>query len=236
MRVLRNPLCWRSWKGALAVAVVVGALVSADAGIAAGPGAFYGLSRAQHPRTAADALSPKTLREVSKYNAYMAALAKRQNAYAKAHGLKQHKAALVIPATARFLGSAPNYNKIYAATDTQDSLCTIVEKGPGGGGPTCHLRLSPAHPVITFPPAWTPSAGGALTSFGVAMDGITAVSFRSHKQQVTVPVKDNLWYYVGPNQANTSLVAHFANGHDERIYYDCARWSVVNGRVRPTCP
>jgi hypothetical protein len=29
------------------------------------------------------------------------------------------------------------------------------------------------------------------------MDGITAVAFHAGGQQVTVPVKDNLWYYAG---------------------------------------
>jgi hypothetical protein len=137
----------------------------------------------------------------------------------------------VLSDTARLLGSVPTYNTIYAATDTQGSLCVIVENV----GPTCSLPLSDAQPVITRAPAWTPSAGGALTSFSVALDGIAAVSFRSRGHVMTVPVKDNLWYFVGPNQANNSLIAHLANGHSERIYYDCAQWSVVGGHVRPNC-
>ena len=56
-----------------------------------------------------------------------------------------------------------------------------------------------------------PHATPPLT-YGVAQNGITAVSFKAHGHETTVPVKNNVWAYEGQNGALRLLTVHYANG------------------------
>jgi hypothetical protein len=55
---------------------------------------------------------------------------------------------------------------------------------------------------------------------GVAIDGVTTVSFQAFdgtdmtgaSHTVTVLVKDNVWTYVGPNDALDSVTVHYTDG------------------------
>ena len=55
----------RRWRPVLVAAVVVAALVGVGVAIAAGFGAFNGISAAQHPQTPADRIDPKLLAEIN---------------------------------------------------------------------------------------------------------------------------------------------------------------------------
>lgn len=199
----------RSWRGVLVAAVALAALAGAGVAIAAGFGVFNGLSRTQHPRTAADVLPGKTRVGVVELNA---ALAKTWRRFHK-------KPPLILPATARLLGRLPlpRTGNVYAATDTTGNLCIIFESGWA----QCTLPLSRSNPVITDESKWWGDGIWGPVGLGVAIDGVTSVSFKSRGQEVTVPVEDNLWYYLGPNTAGHALTLHHADGTTEIIRNDC---------------
>jgi hypothetical protein len=190
---------------AVAVAVLVGASVA----IADGLGAFNGLSDAQHPQVGAAVLDPATLATIEQWNAQFG------SAYPK-----------ILPDTARLLGQLPatlslgaagngpaNPN-VYALSDSRGDLCLVYQ----GSGLTCGTPLSQTHPVSAVE---TNATGSDPVAYGIAMDGITAVSFEAGGQAVTVPVKNNLWYYAGPNSAGEHITVHFADGSSELLNEDC---------------
>src|SRR3954452_13228472 len=61
LHVLEPVRLRRSWRPVLGVAVAVAALAGAGIAIAAGFGAFNGISAAQHPQTGADVIDPATM-------------------------------------------------------------------------------------------------------------------------------------------------------------------------------
>lgn len=182
----------------LVVAVAVVALAGASVAIARGFGAFNGLSNTQHPQIGAAVLDPATLAGINAIN----------NEHAKLHIPEQ-----LLPNTARVLGKMPNGTPVYGLSDTRGSLCIV-----GGIGGSCDLPLSTTHPVITME---TNRTGDDPVAYGVVMDGISAVSFEAGGHQVTVPVKDNVWYYAGPNSASERMTIHFADGSSEVLNEDC---------------
>lgn len=206
--ISRGPERSHSWRSAIMVAVVAAALVGAGVAIAAGFGAFNGLSRTQHPQTAADVLPGKTRISVERFNASFVKIWKRFH----------KKPPLILPGTARLLGNLPlpGIRNVYAATDTKGHLCIIFE----GGGADCTLPLSRSNPVRPYEARWWPHGIWGPVAYGIAIDGITAVTFKSNGHDVTVPVKDNLWYYIGPNSAGGSLTLHFADGSTE-VVHEC---------------
>ena len=54
-------------------------------------------------------------------------------------------------------------------------------------------------------------------SYGIAQDGISAVSFIAEGKETTVPVKNNVWAYEGRNQALRSITVHYANGTTQTL-------------------
>lgn len=49
-------------------------------------------------------------------------------------------------------------------------------------------------------------------SYGIARDGITAVSFTALGREQTVPVTNNVWFYEGRSNMGASITIHYANG------------------------
>lgn len=229
---------FRRRRGRPLVVAVVATLALAGAGvaIAVGLGAFNGLSRTQHPQTASDKLGRKALVSVKTMNRWTAELTKQWNAYRRAHGMSPLKPNRILPGSTRILGRLPlrGAGKVYAATDTYGQLCIIVE----GTGPDCNLALSRlSRPALATSIDWWPHGVWGPVAYGIAMDGVTSVSFRSKGKGVTVPVKHNLWSYVGPNTAQASLTVHFADGSTEVVHQGCVHWTVarVHGVGRPVC-
>ncbi|HET9115390.1 MAG TPA: hypothetical protein VFN33_04780 [Gaiellaceae bacterium] len=189
----------RSW---LAVAVVAAALVGAvGVGIAAGLGAFDGIGAAQHQQSAGDALDPAT-----------AAYVKRSLV-----GIQLD--------TARHIGRLPDGHDVYVITGSLNDLCVVV--GPPNAESWCGQPLTDAHPATLATYPISNAAGTAVISwitFGVALDGVTSVSFQPTQAaaggpsgpELTVPVTDNLWTYRTddkvPPYALQSVAAHFADG------------------------
>lgn len=190
-----------AWPGALLAAVVVVALVVASVAIAAGFGAFRGISAAEHTPVGASVLPAQVRASVAAENA-------RAAAFRKAHHTSWP--AYLLPKTARVLGETSNGSKVYGLTDTRGDLCLI-----GGGLGSCGPPLSKSHPITFMASNRSPTTGGTFIASGIAMDGVTAVSFKVWSRDVTVPVRKNVWIYEKLHSTAhdaTCIVAHLADG------------------------
>jgi hypothetical protein len=190
MRVPRNPIRKRSWKGVLVVAVVVAALAGVGVGIASGfgafdrrPGVFSGFSASQHEQADTSMLPPALVAQIKDMNDQHAKISS---------SLPQ-----LLPNTARVLGTLPNGSKVYGLADTRGDLC-LVGAVVGGCGPP----LSKKQPITFGAANEAPTTGATFTAEGVAIDGVTSVSFTptpGDGKEVTVPVKHNVWVYEEPD-------------------------------------
>jgi hypothetical protein len=198
----------RRWRPVLVAAVAAAALVGAGLAIADGLGAFAGISAAQNAQVGADLLPPGVLWDIKKFNA--------EEDVARAHGESARPDLLA--STARVLGTWPDGSKVYGLTNTDGDLCIIgAPNEPGGGG--CNPPLSKSQPTtfdLVWP--WHPASGNpTLAAGGVAIDGVTSISFTVEPagKEVTVPVTNNVWVYTEatsqPPDAHC-VVAHFADG------------------------
>lgn len=238
----RRPLLANRWRSRplplIALAVI--ALATAGVAIAAGFGAFNGLSAAQHPRSASDMLGHKALVSVEEMNAWIEKIAKHRSCVGTPGCVKAYTSERILPDSARLLGTLPlpGVGKVYAATDTRGELCIVTANDA-----QCWLPLNRAHPVVTYAADYLPGIW-APVAYGVAINGVSTVSFKADGHEVTVPVKDNLWYYIGPDAttAPASITAQketiqFTDDSTEVVHNDCVRWTTVrvNGVGRPVC-
>jgi hypothetical protein len=199
-----EPGVRRSWRLVLGVAVAVAAFVGAGVAIADGLGAFDGIGAAQHPQTGTDAIDPATRAAIE-------------------HGSMPVPSGLEF-GTARHIGRLPGGQNVYvlARSGASDNLCFVI--GPPGPEWNCSSTLSRRHPSTAI--VYTQGAK-PWTTVGIALDGVTAVSFKVGGREiggreiggheVTVPVKNNLWTFTSHDfqalaQATFSLTAHFADG------------------------
>ena len=183
----------------LAIAVAVAALAGAGIAIAAGFGAFDGIGAAQHPQTGTDVLDAKTLANLQE----MCPSDSQPNFY-------NPLCHLVLDST-RLIATIPSIGNVYVVTNTRGELCTIWE----GGSASCGPPLSKSQPITfgTFNPS--PTTGGTFVASGLALDGVTSVSFTVRGKAVTVPVMNNAWEYEEPNSHASlgyCIVAHLADG------------------------
>jgi hypothetical protein len=196
---LAGPSERRRWRPVLVLAVVVAALVGVGVAIANGFGVFNGIGAAQHPQRGADVLDAKTL-------------ANLQKTCPGDNGASIYMpfCHLLLNST-RLIGKIPSIGNVYVVTNTRGDLCTIWE----GGSASCGPPLSESQPITfgTFNPS--PTTGGTFVASGLALDGVSSVSFTVSGKGVTVPVKDNAWFYEEPN-SHASLgycvLAHLADG------------------------
>ena len=186
----------------LLVAVALFATVAvATAAIAVGLGAFNGIGAAQHPIGTADVLDPVTA-------AYV----------------QEHLAGIQLDTT-RHIGQLPDGQNVYVITGTQNDLCVIV--GAPQPDASCGDPLSDAHPATLETYPISNDAGTKVVKwivFGVALDGVSSVSFQPTQataggpsgQEITLPVNDNLWTWQtdekSPPYALQSVTAHFGDG------------------------
>lgn len=193
--------CWRAaagrrWRPVMAAAVALTVLAGVGAAIAAGFGAFNGIGAAQHPRSGADALDPKIV----------AAL---QSGCSGPSPIYDPGCHLVLD-SARLVSRLPTGRNVYVVTDTRGDLCVVVQDESIGCGPA----LGPSHPATVEESNRT---GNDPVAFGLAIDGVTGVSFMAGGHEVTVPVNDNVWVYEGENSAINSLTVHFDDGSTQTI-------------------
>ena len=187
------------WRPVLVAAVLVAAVVGVGVAVAAGFGAFNGISAAQNTPTGSDVLPPALLAQVEQMNA------ENDNNGA---GRK------LLPDTARVLATTPEGDKVYGLTDAQgDLLCLLSAEGGSCGPP-----LSNSQPITMTGSNPSPTTGATFTAEGVAIDGVTSVSFTvapGDGHEVTVPVQKNFWIYTQPDSHGVvehCVVAHLADG------------------------
>jgi hypothetical protein len=184
----------RRFRPLIVVAAAALAFVVAGVAIADELGAFDGIGAAQHPRTGADVIDPATWAAIE-------------------HGSMPIPRGLLFD-TARRVGQLPAGQNVYviARSGHNDNLCVVI--GPSLPESTCHSTLSRSRPTTVLVEAQDPKHRFV---FGVALDGVTAVSFNADGRKITVPVENNLWTYSTENwKAVTApqlfLIAHFADG------------------------
>jgi hypothetical protein len=192
------PTGRRRWRPAVVAAVAVAALTGIGVAIAAGFGAFNGISAAHHPRTAADKLDPAVA-------ALIAASGNRL-------GLEAD--------SARFVTQLADGARVYAVATKTGMLCALAERLPNNNGKDDAAAMGCGSPLTQSRPTTVASfrANEATPpiSYGIALDGVTSVSFKAGGHEVTVPVKNNVWAYAG-NSAIGSLTVHFNDGSTETI-------------------
>ncbi len=189
----------RRMRPVLVVGVTVAALAGTGVAVAAGLGAFNGISAAQGTQTGASVLPSAILAQVKEMNAQHASVSA---------AIPQ-----LLPDTARVLGTMPDGSPVYGLSNTHGDLCVISEAGGGCGAP-----LSKSHPITMNMSAESPTTGGTFIASGVALDGVTSVSFTlapGDGTVITVPVENNVyWYEKQDTHANYAhcVTAHFADG------------------------
>jgi hypothetical protein len=188
----------------LVAAVAAAALALAGVAIADGFGAFEDISAAQHSQTSFDVLNPQTAAFFEKFGC-------------GAGGTGSDGSFVPYscePASSRLISTLPNGDKLYVLQDTAGQLCVYLQ---GSGLSLCGDNgLDRQHPVLNVA---EDQNGDALLA-GVAMDGVTSVSFTlAGGKAVTVPVQDNAWVYEAQGIPTTEHVpfvtcvtAHFADG------------------------
>jgi hypothetical protein len=186
----------RNWRSVVGVAVAVAALAGAGVAIAAGLGAFNGISAAQHPQTPADRIDPKLLAQINTANANVRG------------GPGQ-----LLPDSARLVKEVSGA-RIYVVATNTGQLCVLAQREVGGVGMGCGSSLTQSEPttVASF------NVNHKRITWGITVDGVTAVSFIAGGKQVTVPVVHNVWVYQGNyTGVPDSLAVRRANGNTETV-------------------
>lgn len=187
-RWLRRPVA--------AVVVAVVALALVGVAIADGFGAFNGISAAQGAQTPAALKWAKQLQGTCP--------ATSPSAGSSIYVPQCH----LVLASARLLSPG---SKVYVVTDTHGDLCFSFAFGDACGPP-----LDASRPITLGVANTGPiPPGGTLTVGGVALDGVTSVSFTIWGKPVTVPVEDNTYVYTRTKSTAHDahcVVAHMADG------------------------
>lgn len=193
---LRNP--------ALVSVVVAAALVLTGVAIADGLGVFNGLGAAQHPPTSADVPDAQALAGIRQMCTGWPQAVDNSGFYNPYCHLDL--------STARFLTDTGPGGKVWVVADARGELCTA------GGLWECLQPFGKSRPITFASNNETPTDGGTFHAEGLAMDGVTSVSFvpvPGDGTTVTVPVKGNIWIYSKPNSHAVDgdcVVANFADG------------------------
>jgi hypothetical protein len=191
---------WRPWHIAwVAVALVLGFV---GAAYAAGFNPFAGISAANHPATTSDTLPAFLTSHIAEFGSNMERMG---------HG---H----LLPDTARFITELPSGMRFYTIATSSGGLCLATVDHPGsiakGGGVECGDSLSRSRPITIASEQVNHST--PRVSYGLALDGVTAVSFTAGGAETTVAVKDNVWTFEG--QANLrAITVHWENGSTQTL-------------------
>jgi hypothetical protein len=180
-------------------ATVVAACVGAGLAVAASLGAFDGISAAEHPGTHADELNAKALAQL------------RDDCPSSGQGFFYMPFCHLVRDSTRLIGQLSSLGNVYVVTDTRGDLCTVWEAGASSCGPP----LSKSHPISFAAFNRAPTTGSTFVATGVAIDGVTSVSFAVGGKAVTASVNNNVWVYEEPDSHATTgncIVAHLTDG------------------------
>jgi hypothetical protein len=192
----------RRWRPVLVTAVVVAALVGVGVAIAAGFGAFNGISAAQRPQTPADKIDPKLLAEINAANNVRGGPGR------------------LIPGSARLVTRLSNA-RIYAVATKDGQLCVLAARLLNNNGKFDAAGMGCGSPLTQSEPSTAATfarmESSPAISWGITLDSVTAVSFMAGGHEVTVPVENNVWAYEGTAPTHGTLTAHFKDGSTETI-------------------
>jgi hypothetical protein len=193
----------RRWRPVLVAAAVAAALVGVGVAIAAGFGAFNGISAAQHPQTPADRLDPNLLALINAANSIRGA------------------AGQLLPDSARLVRQLPGGARIYAVATKDGELCVLAAGLRNNNGKFDAAGMGCGSPLTQSQPStaatFARNESSPAISWGIALDSVTAVSFMAGRHEVTVPVTNNVWAYEGAAPTHGTLTAHFKDGSTETI-------------------
>jgi len=119
-----------------------------------------------------------------------------------------------VPTGARAIAPTVDGNRAYVVPAKTGDFCLFVETL----GEDCITPLTSTMPLlfIVSDPDAVGSGAGPL-AYGLALDGVTSVSFKESGVTYTVPVRDNVFALRGPSSADaldvTDVKANFADGH-----------------------
>lgn len=188
----------RRWRPLLLAAVVAAALALVGVAIAAGLGAFNGISAAQRPQTPADRIDPKLLAEINAHN--------------------PARVGKLLPNSARLVKEVSGA-RIYVVATKNGQLCVLAQRKIGGAGMGCGSHLTQNQPTTAASFNSKPGDRAAPTiSWGITVDGVTAVSFIAGGKKVTVPVVHNVWVYESHTTGVLeSLTVRWADGSTKTV-------------------
>jgi len=192
----------RRWRPLPVAIAVAGALALTGVGIADGFGAFSGISATEHPQGAADMLDPAVVAAIN-----------RQNASPQLGDTGQ-----LLPESTRFIRKLPGGERVYALSTTTNKLCDLIVYPPSSNAESadsCGDPLSQNAPTTVE--VDQPNPAVSPLAIGVAIDGVTSVSFRAGGVETTVPVEHNVWVYQGASNALQALTVHFADGRTQTL-------------------
>jgi hypothetical protein len=215
---------WGSRRLALAVALVT--LIIAGCSYAVHFNPFAGISAAEHPAGSSDALPAFLKAQITDWN-------KKEGKASRYH---------LLASTARFVRRLPDGMRFYAIATSGGPLCVAKvhprSSFPHGsgitelGGFTCGDALSPSQPITMT--NWLNGSYingkqvlGTPISYGLALDGITEISFDGGPFHVTVPVTNNVWVHLGRRLPEIRITVHWDDGTRTRLYSnpDNGTWS-----------
>jgi hypothetical protein len=200
----------------LIAAVIAAALGGSAVATTGGPAVFHGIRAAQHPRTKADRLDPSVVASVMSQNRLQ-------------QRVSHSRRGLLEPRSSRFLRQLPNGVRVYAVAATGQRLCALLERlphpvlatnvKPGSPLSECTSPLTQTVPtmVIGFRAYKEPHRESPAVSWGITLDGVTAVSFTAGARVVTLLVKHNAWVYVGKYMAGKNVTVHFKDGRTKTL-------------------
>lgn len=193
-------------------------------------GAFNGLSAAKRAQAGANVLPPRVLGAIKQENAGQ----KQLVAGAAKAGQHVSYGGLELPDTARLLGKTSDATTFYGLSTTIGRLCIVEYIAPLDFSTWCVPPLSRSRPITLDTSLYGLGRPNKLLDFaGVAMDGVTSVSFtvlrgntssmcawsnspscRAKPVGITVPVKNNVYHLTTRSSSSTvqGVVAHFADG------------------------
>ena len=201
-RPRRRPVQRLSRRGRVVSAAAVLAVVVVGTAYAAGFNPFAGISAANHPATPSDRLPAFLTARLAEFSSTMEKMG---------HGHLLLK-------SARSITELPSGMRFYTIATSAGGLCLATVNHPGanakGGGLECGDSLSRSRPITIASEQVNHST--PRVSYGLALDGVTAVSFRAGGAERTVAVKDNVWAYEG--QANLrAITVHWDNGSTQTL-------------------
>jgi hypothetical protein len=201
-RLRRQPVQRRSRRWRLVSAAAALAVVFVGAAYAAGFNPFAGISAANHPATSSDTLPAFLTAHIAEFSSTMEKMG---------HG---H----LLLDSARSVTQLPSGMRFYTIATSAGGVCLATVDHPDsnakGGRLECGDSLSRSRPITIASEQVNHST--PRVSYGLALDGVVAVSFTTGGAETTVPVTDNVWAYEG--QADlTSITVHWENGSTQTL-------------------